>query len=310
MVVDRVRTRSILAGILATAAALAWPAGASADLNSGVEFAAGYRIDDLDWNKGVDPAGISGPNILSELTWKNLQIYEVQGRAHAENDYGIYGKAMLGYGWIVHGKNQDSDYNGNDRTQEFSRSNNSANGGYVWDGSIGLGYDFHPAEVWSFIPLMGASINTQSLAMMDGNQTLPAAGPFPGLNSSYTAEWWGPWNGLDVQYAPGRLRLGASGEYHWGTAYAGRGNWNLRPDLQHPTSFEHHAHGSGYVATGQVGYVLSERWTLRGEGQWQEWTAGPGTDSMYFSDGTSASLTLNRVHWRSVSGSLVVEYGF
>ncbi|MCX5795202.1 MAG: hypothetical protein NTY77_06905 [Elusimicrobia bacterium] len=311
MPADRVRTRSILAGMIAAAAALAWPAGASAVNQTGVEFATGYRIDSF----AFDIAGVSGPNVISELTWKSLQIYQIEARAHAENDYGIYAKAMADYGWILHGKNQDSDYDGDNRTLEWSRSNNTSNGAYVWDSSFGLGYDFHPSQAWSLIPLMGASISTQKLVNKNGYQTIagcsiisgactPAVGAFPGLNSSYTAEWWGPWNGLDVQYAAGPMLFAAGAEYHWGTAYTASGDWNLMSE-----HFSDHSHGSGVVAGGSVGYALDQRWTLRAEGKWQDFTANKGTATTSVG-GASGSQPFNHAHWTSASGSLGVEYRF
>ena len=314
MAVERVWMRPVLAGILATAAGLAFPAAASADFKTGVEFATGYRVDSQSFAISIDPAGVAGPNIVSELTWKSIQIYEIQARAYSENDYGIYAKGILSYGWIVRGKSQDSDYDGNNRTQEWSRSNNSSNGAYVWDGSFGLGYDFHPAQAWSLIPLMGASFDTQKLAMKDGNQTVsgcsivfgcaPPVGPFTGLNSTYMAEWWGPWNGLDVKYASGRMRFTAGGEYHWGATYNGSGAWNLRSMY-----FTNHSHGSGVVATGSLGYVLNEHWTMRAEGKWQDWTADKGTVTTSVG-GATGSQPFYHAHWTSESGALGLEYRF
>ena len=106
MSAGRVWMRPVLAGILVTAAGLAWPADASAGFKTGVEFATGYRVDSQSFDISIGPTGVAGPNIVSELTWKNSQVYEFSARAHAENDYGVYAKGMLSYGWIVHGKNQ------------------------------------------------------------------------------------------------------------------------------------------------------------------------------------------------------------
>ena len=94
---------------------------------------AGYRIDQLDWNIAGNNAG-TNPNILSELTWKDLEIYQVQfkpsvtlGNSH-RGGVRYHLRGMLGWGSIVDGSNQDSDYAGDNRTLEFSRSNNSAGG--------------------------------------------------------------------------------------------------------------------------------------------------------------------------------------
>ncbi|MDD5629652.1 MAG: autotransporter domain-containing protein [Elusimicrobia bacterium] len=310
MTMRTIRIRSLAAGMLA--AALAWPAAASAEFLTGVEVAAGYRNDSLNWDISTDPSGLSAPNVLSELSWKNLNILEMQARVHAENDYGFYAKAELSYGWIVHGRNQDSDYDGNNRTQEFSRSNNSSNGSYVWDGSFGLGYALHPNEDWSIIPLVGAAMDTQKVVMKDGYQTIgdgvrvPLPGPFAGLNSSYKADWWGPWGGLDVQYTAGRLQLGASGEYHWDVAYSGTGDWNLRPKTLSDKAW----HGRGYVAGGSIGWALDENWTLRAAGRWRDFTVDRGTENQWLAGAPIGDLSFNHAHWSSTSGSLGLEYRF
>ena len=44
--------------------------------NVNIEFNGGSRVDQLDWNIAGDSAG-SSPNILSELTWDDLEIFEV-----------------------------------------------------------------------------------------------------------------------------------------------------------------------------------------------------------------------------------------
>ena len=47
---------------------------------SGVAVSAGYRLDSLDWNidgRG-NPVG-SSPNILSELQWRDLDIFQLNG---------------------------------------------------------------------------------------------------------------------------------------------------------------------------------------------------------------------------------------
>lgn len=309
MAARRIWMRMAPAGILMAAITLAFPVSSPAEFRTGVEIDAGYRVDSLAWDIG---GGAAGPNVISELTWKNLHVLEVQARARAENEYHFYAKGMLSYGWIIHGRNQDSDYDGDNRTQEFSRSNNGANGAYVWDGSFGLGYAVHPTEAWSIIPLMGASISTQKVVMKEGYQTIgdgvrvPLPGPISGLNSSYKAEWWGPWNGVDVEYSQGRLRLAAGAEYHWSVAYSGSGNWNLRG-----LTFTDNAwHGHGYVASGSLGYVLNERWTLRGEGKWRDFTVDRGVAATSVGPVTTGLQPFNHAHWSSISGSVGAEYRF
>lgn len=309
-------TRFLLLGLLA------FPALAAAEVDRAVEVAMGYRTDSLNWNIASDRTGLATPNVVSELEWKSLSIYQLQAKGHAENEYGLYTRLGADYGWIFDGKNQDSDYAGDGRTQEFSRSNNSANRGYVWDTSLGVGYHFRLAEKkWSLIPLMGISYQFQALRMGKGNQTVSVCvsatycqtmplGAFAGLNSTYNAEWWGPWNGVDVAYATGKWKLGASAEYHWNAEYHGAANWNLRGDLAHPTSYAQRATGSGYLIGGDVGYRLRENWTLRASGQWQDWSASRGVVTFYGANGATGEQRLNKVNWSSAAMAFSGEYRF
>ena len=84
---------------------------ASDELQSKVELGQGYRHDSLKFR-------IAGPhnkpNILSELDYKNLQVYLSTLKTTVSN--GTYiGVVDLAYGNILHGKSRDSDYTKNNR---------------------------------------------------------------------------------------------------------------------------------------------------------------------------------------------------
>ena len=179
-----------------------------------LSLSTGLRSDNLDWNIASNATGTSTPNILSELTWDDLKIYQLalafESRfARAANGQKVlFMRAKASYGWIYDGKNQDSDYLGDNRTLEFSRSNNSADDGEVWDGSIGFGPRFTFAtNHLEMMPLVGYSYHAQHLTITEGFQTVPPLGSFSGLDSSYDTEWYGPWVGLDFTLKAGQ-RLG------------------------------------------------------------------------------------------------------
>ncbi|MFH1076818.1 MAG: hypothetical protein V1753_08295, partial [Pseudomonadota bacterium] len=208
--------------------------GAFAGVETSIDLSMGYRVDSLEWNIAGDIYG-QNPNILSELTWDNLKSYQVKcaGTAFWDTGYGV--KGYLAHGWILDGNNQDSDYDDDYRTDEFSRSNNASDDGSVDDKSVGVGY-----KLWwtrancSLIPLIGYSQHNQDFSMTDGNQTIPPTGPFDGLESSYKAEWKGPWIGFDLSMAESKQVIGNfSIEYH-SVSYYGEADWNLREDFRHP----------------------------------------------------------------------------
>ncbi len=88
-------------------------------LETDFTLSTGYRSDDLDWNIAGDING-NNPNVLSELTWDDVESYQVklQGSIVWPNIIALRGYAN--YGWVFDGDNQDSDYLGDNRTFEFS----------------------------------------------------------------------------------------------------------------------------------------------------------------------------------------------
>ena len=291
-----------------------------------VEFAGeiGYRSDDLKWSIAGDTSG-NNPNILSELTWENLGI--VQLALKNKTIYrGVYFRGYFQYGWIVSGKNQDSDYEEDNRNDEFSRSNNSADNGSTRDLSAGIGYQFNFVnDSFGLTPLVGYSQHKQYLKMTDGNQTVtypggPPLGPFGGLDSTYDTDWKGPWLGLDAVFRShtmagkeaaviDKFELGVGFEYHW-TDYNAEADWNLRTDFAHPTSFEHYADGRGFVISAAWNIFFRNNWALTVNGSYQGWETDPGTDRTFFADGTTSETRLNIVEWDTYAIAAGIIYRF
>lgn len=278
----------------------------------------GTRVDDLDWNiAGITVLG-NEVNVLSELTWQDIESREVRlaGRLFMDQ-YLLKGEA--GYGSIYSGLNQDSDFLENDRGLEYSRSNNSADDGSVWDVSGALGYVYnHPALGGSFelIPLAGLSYHRQNLTITDGRQTIstpglgtPPLGPIEGLDSTYQAGWGGPWAGADLAWQRGRLKVFGGFEFHL-SYYRAKANWNLRSEWAHPVSFEHWATGTGIVFSAGAEYNISSHLTLSGGFETSDFQATDGTDRTYFANGAVVDTPLNEVNWETRSAFLGLNYRF
>ena len=288
----------------------------AADIDTLLELNTGYRVDDLDWNIAGNMDGTS-PNIFSELIWSDLEIFQIKAGMRAAINNAVYVRASLAYGWILGGENQDSDYSGDNRTQEYSRSNNKADNGDVWDASLGLGYQFNLLSTrLRLIPLAGYAYSEQNLKLIDGVQTisLPPAtqplGPIEGLDSTYTTQWTGPWLGLDVWFqASQKIMLFGSFEYHWAD-YEAVANWNLVDEFAHPTSFEHEADGSGIVVSVSGEYMLKGPWSLSLTASYQDWSTDAGTDRLYLADGTTSLTRLNEVNWESYAILVGITYRF
>lgn len=298
----------------------------------------GYRIDDLDWNIAANFAG-SPPNIISELSWSDLETYQVSTNGQLVSGNEIFPVLMklrweFGYGFIVGGDNQDSDYAGDNRTLEFSRSNNNSDDGSMIDATVGVGPHFYSANKrFNWAILVGYSYHEQNLTMTDGNQTLSdqanadllglgiivqPLGTFPGLDSTYETQWWGPWLGVDLEIKPtGNFMMRSFFEFHF-AEYEAKADWNLRSDLAHPVSFKHWgdadygpSDGYGIVAGVNLTLNFSRFWSLSIGAKYQQWKIENGIDRTYAPDGSIiGNQPLNEVNWESIGGSLGVTYRF
>lgn len=278
-----------------------------------VDVNLGHRRDSLRWNIASDNSGTAVPNVLSELTWKEVSSIQLSMAFRATTANGLDMRLSGEYGEIYDGKNQDSDYAGDHRTFEFSRSNNETEGDNVWDISGAIGYRFEfPEDRFSFATLIGYSRHAQNLRITNGNQTIPATGSFSDLNSTYRARWQSNWLGAEIEWdvwpeARGFLRL----EYHWAVDYRAEANWNLRTDFAHPKSFEHRADGKGTTITfGAQNVPAFGRWKSRFDFTYRHWQTDPGTDETFFADDTSGITRLNEVDWKawSISGGLELHF--
>jgi hypothetical protein len=301
--------------------------------NLDFQLGAGYRQDQLDWNIAGTPEG-TDPDILSELEWEDLEIYQVRakGMIVAGLDslpyFDACVKGSIGYGWIVDGDNRDSDYLGDNRTLEFSRSNNKTEDEDVLDLALAIGPRLGFREGMLIVtPLVGYSYHEQNLRITDGVQTLadqaladallgpgelilPPLGPFPGLDSTYETKWEGPWIGVDLEVRPWRrLTFTGSAEYHWAD-YEAEADWNLRSDFAHPTSFEHSADGDGMVLALATALSLGNRWDVELRYDYADWKTDPGRDLVFFADGTAGETRLNEVNWESQAVMLGVTCRF
>ena len=301
-----------------------------------VSLMLGYRQDSLDWNIQAS----TGPNILSELTWRDLKTYQLRGDFISVNTRNIYFRGMASYGWVQSGENQDSDYAGNNRTLEFSRSVNDVDGSRVMDFKGGVGFQFPlgDSNQHYFVPLIiGLSYQNQHLKMTDGRQevsnlanaliydpnivSLPPLGQISGLNSSYDATWLGVWLGYDFLFnlkdrGTVTLRL----EHHRSN-YRAKANWNLRDDFDHPVSFEHEANGRGLVL--ELGWrspPMRQDWQWGVNLGWQRWKTEPGTDRTYVTNYydnlgnlvvctpyCTGTARLNEVNWSSSHINIIMS---
>ena len=284
----------------------------------------GIRLDSLDWSIAGTISGDS-PNILSELTWSDVESYQLSLSQRSYYKRNFYVRVGINYAWIQDGTVRDSDYAEDNRGTEWSRSISESSGDKIWGTSWGVGYAFHSRRKrLSIAPIFGLSYRAQHLRISNGIQYIaedneiagtPDIGPLSSqLNSTYQTRWISSWLGCDLRYrfqdrAPrySPIELGLALEYHWADYYA-QGDWNLREDLAHPKSFQHDTLGQGISLTGECLLELADHWSLALTMNYQRWSTEPGTAYFFLQNGDITETRLNEVNWESTSLMIGLVY--
>jgi hypothetical protein len=293
----------------------------------------GVRSDELTWS-------ISGQSldddvdVLSELNWDEVAIYQVGmnggGTISAISwlDSDLYFAGSVALGVIYSGEVTDSDYAGDDRSLEWSRSVSDAGAGESFDISVEVGPILHLGDrPLKIIPVAGFSLNYLGLVLRDGDQVLSengirqryfgmdallpvAVGPITDLDSCFDAYWYGPFLGLrlNASVTP-QFSLTTALNYHLSFYYA-EADWNLRQDLDHPVSFTQDAVGGGVSLGLQAFYRLGEHWSLELKAVARYWSLFSGYDRTYLSSGDTTTTDLNDISWRTQSLSAGLNYRF
>lgn len=274
------------------------------------------RRDALRWSI-ADVDGM--PDILSELTWRDQKSLMFTARGEAAWPAGWWLAGQAGAGTLLKGDIRDSDYDGDGRTQEWSRTVGESDDAGLMDLLIegGRRFRFGPHVLNASL---GYAWHEQNLRFGEVTQIvsepnsfgilLPPAGTVFDARSSYTARWWGPRLGLDLALAlRGGWGLKLSGWREW-VDYKGTGNWALRDEFAHPESFTHLADGR---VTG-LGVGLSRAWRRHGRLSldWEKvrGRTDPGADITHFVNFGDLSTRLNEVAWDSESLKLSLEWTF
>jgi len=278
-----------------------------------IDTRSGYRKGSLNWNIA---APNNSPNILSELSYEDLEIYEAGVNAKAVINK-FYSRASINFGRIIDGTGIDSDYRESDRNALFSQSESKVSD-EINDICIGLGYqmDFFRKKLL-IAPLAGLSYHSQKVRQKGGIQTIAAEGDRPaqgrllsGLNSIYEAKWRTMFVGVDMDFEiMNNLFLLSSVEYHK-ASYEATADWNLRTDFAHPVSFMHNAIGQGTSLSISVNRIFAKRWLIGLMYGWQDWSTEPGNDTLFWAGGGTSKSQLNEVNWKSQSVNLSIGYNF
>lgn len=281
------------------------------------ELGMSQRTDHVYWSIANDLSGQVGPDVLSELDYRNLQIrgVELSGSLAFEggwlNDFYLAGQLFKGS--INDGQTRDSDYSGSNRSQEYSRSLSENTGDFVADYSVALGRTLGRIAGLDTVFELGYSLHQQYLRKQNAIQVLDqtASGVVKGLNSTYQSEWQGPWLGLGASLNRQGHALNFRTEMHQALYYA-EANWNLRDTFMHPKSFDHQADGLGWVMEASYAYSFklprAKDLTLALSYRMDRWQAENGLDTLYLASGQTITTRLNEVLWNADAVVLGIKF--
>jgi hypothetical protein len=274
------------------------------------------RRDDLRWSiADID----NQPDVLSELIWRKQKSLMFSVLGEAETAQGWLLSAEVGAATLLNGEIQDSDYDGDGRTQEWSRTLGESDDAGLMDLRIAAGRRFN-IGAHALSASLGYAWHEQNLRVGTVTQvvsepnshgfSLPPTGSRFDAQSSYTARWYGPRLDLNLALswpAGWGLTLGAWREW---VDYKGSGNWALRAEFKHPESFTHRSDGrvSGIKAEWSRPWRKQGRLSL----SWEKvrGRAGAGRDIVHFVDAGDASTRLNAVVWDNESLKLGARWAF
>lgn len=284
--------------------------------------------DDVAFDIASDISGENSPNVLSELSWDDLELWHLQGsiRYGIGDHFKIIGD--FGIGVIVDGDVTDSDFLGDNRTGEFSRATASVDGKHHTNLALGIGWEFRKdfeVKLWrvgdskrmafasdiQITPQIGYGYTKQEIEFEDGVQIIPDLGAFGGLNSSYDPEWRGIFIGVDSRFRVYKnFFLSVNARYWPDLNYKAEANWNLRDDFSHPRSFVQSADADGIDAELGVEWVFGGRQSVSLSYYMSDYSTDSGSDEVITSQGISFFTRLNEASWEKKGWSLAYEWRF
>jgi len=270
---------------------------------------------EMTWNVAKDRTGKVTPNILSELQFKELELlgHGLRGEIFVTDGplQNTYWSMRAHHAAINEGKVRDSDYAGDNRTQEYKRTAAVTTGDKTYQIDSALGYRFNLSETLTLTPYVGLSLKGQDLRIGKAVTLIDTINPnqigrhTQHLDSSYNARWEGINLGLEAaQQWPTHQLIGYTRYYHLN--YRATADWNLRQDFRHPDSFEHSADGRGFSFGARYAHHFTPHWRGAAEVFQTRLDCSDGEDRI--NSGQHSIARLNEVSWRTRSLILALEF--
>lgn len=226
-----------------------------------IEPKIGYSISNTSFNIAGNGLG-KDPNVLSELIWNptNALEYGLDITLN-HNKFVISADIMLNT--TLFGNVSDIDYDGDNRTQPYSKLYLSNHKGSGYALKLQPGYDWSYNERLSFVTFLSLDYSGRKLYLLnDKDWRTNDQNYISGLNSYYKYKFpsYGAGANLDYQLNnKWNTHIGA--EAHFSKYYA-YGNWNLIEDFEKPISYEHRGNGKKIAADVGLSYDIDENISL------------------------------------------------
>jgi hypothetical protein len=244
-----------------------------------------YFVEDLRWSIAGDKHG-NNPNVLSELTWKNLRGIQPTITLNWNPWKALRFRSTFASSFIMAGTVTDTDYLSDDRTDANFNMTFDSDEGKIILFEISAGYHLFQTETFRISTYIGYGISQSGLFLLgDANNKE--------LRSTYDATWKYAIAtvGLRKKFSK-RINIEPFIAYSQ-LNYNAKANWNLIQSFQHPLSFEHTAKGFRISASSEMVYNVTSRFAVSLIGNFSFWKTGRGVDKLYLMNNTTAITQFN-----------------
>lgn len=273
---------------------------------------------DLVWSVAAGPGLNYSPNVLSELSFEDLKArgggFTISHINKLNDKVAFYIEGDIASSDISTGSARDSDYFGDNRTEEFSRSYSKTKGDGLKKklGAMGFKYRWMSNRGHYVSVLIGMSDFQYDINMKDGVQYIPIESrgiQLTGLDSTYDSIFKSEFIALMSEHAFPFGTLGLRIEQHK-TEFDAKANWNLRQDLAHPISFAQTGEGDGYVVVLGYSYAINTSWDVYLNIVKRNYVISDAYDHIFMREGSSVVTRLNEVDYEDYSSQAGFRYIF
>lgn len=240
------------------------------------------QSEDFRWSIAGNSAG-RNPNILSEVSWKNVKTNGIGADVQLNICAGIFIKGNYHHSFIFAGTATDTDYAQDNRSAPTYNATLNSNEGSAFAYLTALGYEIIKQQRIKLKAYAGYTKNRQFLHLKEFNQqTNP---DLKTLNSTYQTSWTGAMIGADTRFTLNRLLSATALLDYQQLNYNGHADWNLIDAFAHPVSFKHTAKGFAAEAVLSFDFQLSSVFAVSLRGTYSHAETGKGTDKLFLIDG-------------------------